>query len=101
MQTEHIRTWCRNHFDAKAFPASHLEMAFRTNLRFSGSLAVFSMAALLVSCQTEEIRVSTFEPGENDVLFSMAYNRADTKSSDDGVPYAKKGYYFGYEEAAR
>ncbi len=53
------------------------------------ALAVFSMAALLVSCQTEEIRVSTFEPGENDVLFSMAYNRADTKSSDDGVPYAK------------
>ena len=48
MQTEHIRTWCRNHFDAKAFPASHLEMAFRTNLRFSGSLAVFSMAALFV-----------------------------------------------------
>lgn len=48
MQKENSRTWCRNHFDMKTFPASLLEMAFRTNLRFSKSLAVFSMAAVFV-----------------------------------------------------
>lgn len=46
------------------------------------ALAVFSMAALLVSCENaNEIQDNTLIPGENDVVFSLGYNQIQTKSA--------------------
>ena len=54
------------------------------------ALAVFSMAALLVSCETvNEVQNDTFVPTENDVVFNLGYNRIQTKASDADAPVAK------------
>ena len=54
------------------------------------ALAVFSMAALMVSCETaNEIQDNTYLPGENDVVFTLGNNSIQTKSSDADAPTAR------------
>ena len=54
------------------------------------ALAVFSMAALLVSCETvNEVQDNTYIPGENEVVFTLAHNRIQTKASDTDVTTAR------------
>lgn len=55
------------------------------------ALAVFSMAALLVSsCETaNEIQDNIYIPGENEIVFTMAHNQIQTKASYDESSVAK------------
>lgn len=54
------------------------------------ALAVFSMAALMVSsCETVNEVNAPFVPGENEVVFTLGYNSIQTKSSDAGISTAK------------
>jgi hypothetical protein len=46
------------------------------------ALAVLSMAALLVSCQETEIIGDTFVPEKGDIVFGIANNAKETKSSN-------------------
>ena len=54
------------------------------------ALAVFSMAALLVSCETvNEPQNNLYIPSENEVVFTLAHNRIQTKVSDTDITSAR------------
>ena len=62
------------------------------------ALAVLSMAALLVSCQENEINGDAFVPEKGDVVFRLANNAKETKSSDIDVMIKGETFDLGSNE---